>query len=82
MAIQFNVNRNTLNNILRTVIKPCHSVFINKFIEEIQAEDLIKVPKYPETRIIIDATVNMIHIYSGNFEDKKLFSAGNINHTA
>jgi hypothetical protein len=29
-------------------MKLSHSVFTNKLIEEIQAEDLIKVPKYAE----------------------------------
>jgi hypothetical protein len=76
MLIQFGVNHNTLNNALRTVMKPCHSVFTNKIIEEIQAKDLIKVSKYPEAKLIVGATINRIHIPSGNFEDKKLFFNG------
>jgi hypothetical protein len=82
MSIQFDVNRNTVNSTLRAVMKFRHSEFINKFIEEIQAEDLIKVPKYPEARLIVDVTVNRIRIPSRNFEDKKLFTMENINHTA
>jgi hypothetical protein len=71
MLIQFGANRNILNSRLRTVMKLCHSVFTNKFIEEIQVEYLIKVPKYPEARLIVDAIVNRIHIPSGNFERQK-----------
>jgi hypothetical protein len=76
MFIQFDVNRNTLNNTLMIVMKPCHSMFNNKFIEEITVEDLIKVLKYLEARLIIDTIVNRIHVPSGNFEDKKLFFSG------
>jgi sulfur carrier protein ThiS len=57
-------------------------MFTNKFIEEIEAEDLIKVLKYPESRLIVHVVVNRIRVPSGKFEDKKLFSVGNINLTA
>jgi hypothetical protein len=76
MSIQFDVNHNTLSNALRTVMKHSYSVFTNKFIEGIQTDDLIKVPKYPEARLIVDVIVNWIHIPSGKFEDKKLFFSG------
>jgi hypothetical protein len=82
MTIEFSVNRNTLNKTLLTVLKTCHSLFIQQFIEKFQSQVPIEDSDYREATLIVDATINKIQTTNGVFKDKGYSTVGNTKHTA